>query len=181
MKSLLMASIVAAMLISAGSVQALPQEGKAGEADLEGVGAIQAVAMANEWRWSQKGMKNVVTPQDVIFQFSDGKVRNVPLPKEKMLVAIAPYIKETHPCATHTFSSCQGEMAGQTFRVKGIDPEGNVLADQDVTTLKNGFFELWLPRERKIVLNVTQGALAAEGEIETFGSSKTCVTTLQLR
>jgi hypothetical protein len=181
MKSLLILGIIAVGLNAAFPMPVFSQSGMADEAVLEGVDAVQAVAIANQWRWTQKGMKNMVTSQDVIFQFPDGKVRNIPLPKEKMMVAVAPYVKETHPCATHTFSSCQAELAGQQFWVKGVDREGNVLADQAVTTLENGFFELWLPRDRRIVLSVRQGALTAEGEIETFGGSKTCVTTLQLR
>jgi hypothetical protein len=62
-----------------------------------------------------------------------------------------------------TLSSCQAELTEQTFRVKGIDRERNVLADQAATTLQNGFFGLWLPRDRRIVLNIRKGDLTAEG------------------
>ncbi|MBW6487198.1 MAG: CueP family metal-binding protein [Syntrophobacterales bacterium] len=82
---------------------------------------------------------------------------------------------------THYFSSCQGELTEQTFFVKAVDAEGNVLVEQAATALKNGFMELWLPRNRRISLEIKRGDLIAQGVIETFPDSKTCVTTFQLR
>ncbi|MHB8091585.1 MAG: CueP family metal-binding protein [Syntrophales bacterium] len=82
---------------------------------------------------------------------------------------------------THYFSSCQGELAEQSFSVKAVDEDGNVLVDGVMTTLQNGFMELWLPRNRRIILEVKRGDLTAQGVIETFPDSKTCVTTLQLQ
>ncbi|MCK9365025.1 MAG: CueP family metal-binding protein [Syntrophales bacterium] len=82
---------------------------------------------------------------------------------------------------THYFSSCQGELTEQIFFVKAVDEDGNVLVDGVMTTLKNGFMELWLPRNRRISLEVKRGDLTAQGVIETFPDSKTCVTTLQLQ
>ncbi|MDP2815885.1 MAG: CueP family metal-binding protein [Rectinemataceae bacterium] len=83
---------------------------------------------------------------------------------------------------THNFSSCQGELAQQTFLVKAVDQDNkNVLVDETMTTQQNGFFEIWLPRNRRIMVNVRQGDLRAEGVIETFPDSKTCVTTFLLQ
>jgi hypothetical protein len=50
-----------------------------------------------------------------------------------------------------------------------------------MTARKNGFFELWLPNNHRISLEVKQGDLIAKGAIETFSDSKTCVTTFQLQ
>ena len=73
-------------------------------------------------------------------------------------------------------------MAQQTFSVKAVDQDNkNVLVDETMTTLQNGFFEIWLPRNRRIMVSVRQGDLAAKGEIETFPDGKTCVTTFQLQ
>jgi hypothetical protein len=65
--------------------------------------------------------------------------------------------------------------------VKAVDQGENVLVDGDVATLKNGFFELWLPRDRKIMLTIQYFGLTAKGMIETFANSKTCVTTFRLQ
>lgn len=79
-------------------------------------------------------------------------------------------------------SSCQGELTNQSFDVKAIDNNGKILIDETITTLRNGFFELWLPRNRKIMLQV-KGMMnrLALGLIETYDNSKTCVTTFRLQ
>jgi hypothetical protein len=66
------------------------------EAVLKDVDAMQAMAIANEWKWTQKRIKSYVTTREVVFEFSDGKSKKIPLPEEKMLVAVAPYINRTH-------------------------------------------------------------------------------------
>jgi hypothetical protein len=66
------------------------------EAALNNVDAVRAVAIANEWRWSKKDIKSYVTTREVVFQFPDGRVKKIPLPENQMLVAVAPYINNTH-------------------------------------------------------------------------------------
>ena len=55
-----------------------------------------ALAIANQWRWTKKEIKSYVDSREVVFKFPDGRVKKVPLPKNKMIVAIAPYIRRTH-------------------------------------------------------------------------------------
>jgi len=64
--------------------------------ELENVNAMEAVAIANEWKWSHKDVKTSVTTREVVFEFPDKSVKKIPLPQEKMLVAVAPYIRRTH-------------------------------------------------------------------------------------
>jgi hypothetical protein len=78
-------------------------------------------------------------------------------------------------------SSCKGELAENEFFVRAVDQDGRVLVDETITTLRNGFFELWLPRERRIELRIEALNRKASGMIETFDHSKTCVTTFRLR
>ncbi len=78
-------------------------------------------------------------------------------------------------------SSCQGELAKQSFDVRAIDKNGDILIDETIATLRNGFFELWLPRNRKIMLGVKGLNRSALGAIETYDNSKTCVTTFRLQ
>ena len=63
---------------------------------LENANAMEAVAIANEWKWSHKDFKTSVTAREVVFEFPDKTVKRIPLPQEKMLVAVAPYIRQTH-------------------------------------------------------------------------------------
>ena len=67
------------------------------------------------------------------------------------------------------------------FDVKGTDQNGNVLVNETIATLRNGFFELWLPRNRGIKLTIQGPDRKAIGHIGTFDTSKTCVTTFRLR
>ena len=64
--------------------------------DLETIDAAEAMAIANAWKWSRKDVTTSVTAREVVFKFSDGTVKKIPLPKDKMLVAVAPYIRRTH-------------------------------------------------------------------------------------
>jgi hypothetical protein len=66
------------------------------EARLKNIDAVQAMAIANEWHWSKKEIKSFVTPREVVFEFSKDNVKKIPLPEDKMLVAVAPYVNRTH-------------------------------------------------------------------------------------
>ncbi len=70
--------------------------GNSVEALLKNADAIQAMAIANQWKWSHKEIKSYVTPREVVFKFPTGIVKKIPLPEEKMVVAVAPYVKRTH-------------------------------------------------------------------------------------
>jgi hypothetical protein len=78
-------------------------------------------------------------------------------------------------------SSCQGELANKAFRVRVVDEEGRVIVNETIYTLRNGFFEIWLPRNRRFELTAQGANRKAKSTIETFGDSNTCITTLQLR
>ena len=78
-------------------------------------------------------------------------------------------------------SSCQGELANREFKVKAIDEEGRIVINDTIYTLRNGFFELWLPRDRRFELTIQGMNRNVKSTIETFNSSKTCVKNLELR
>ena len=64
--------------------------------DLESLSASEAMAVANEWKWTRGDIKSYVDSREVVFEFTDGSVKRVPLPGDKMLVAVTPYIQQTH-------------------------------------------------------------------------------------
>lgn len=66
------------------------------------------------------------------------------------------------------------------FSVGAVDQNGKVLVNETISTLKNGFFELWLPRDRSIKLTIQGAGRQSIGRIGTFDGSKTCVTTFRL-
>lgn len=72
------------------------REKESPEATLEGLDAVHAIEVANRWMWSKKEIRSRVTPRAVIFKFSNKKEIRIPLPEDKMYIAIAPYVKNTH-------------------------------------------------------------------------------------
>lgn len=63
---------------------------------LKNVSAIEAVAIANELKWESSSVKSYVTAHEVVFKFSNGQLTKIRLPKDRMLIAVAPYMNQTH-------------------------------------------------------------------------------------
>jgi hypothetical protein len=103
------------------------------------------------------------------------------IPDNLMYIGVAPYIKTTHGCSTHYPSSCSGELTEKTVKLTAKGDDGTIYIDGDVTTLKHGFFELWLPRNRNIKLIITYNSMEGEEIITTKSDSRTCITTIELK
>src|SRR5690625_4884423 len=57
------------------------------------------------------------------------------LPEEEFFVSIAPFINETHECAVHSLTGCQGELVEEEIDVLITDWSGEVVVDE---TMKIG-------------------------------------------
>lgn len=156
----------------------LSSESGLSSASLGGKGPIEALALANEWMGN--GVTTFVTTQAVKFEFADGEKASVALPADELVIAIAPYFDRTHPCEIHYMSGCQGELVGVPVDVVASLSDGTVLVDETITTMANGFIELWLPRDVEVSLRMATGGKSVSGTIGTFADSHTCITTLQL-
>ncbi|MCF8110811.1 MAG: CueP family metal-binding protein [Desulfobacteraceae bacterium] len=77
-------------------------------------------------------------------------------------------------------SSCQGELANTAFQVQIKDSNGRSLFQGEKVTMDNGFFDLWLPRDKKLELIVSRNGKRATEQVSTHAGSKTCYTTLEL-
>ena len=102
------------------------------------------------------------------------------LPKDEFFVSIAPYIEQTHPCATHSLTGCRGELMNEEFDVYIEDREGNVIRDEKLTSNSHGFIDLWLPRDREYSISIAQNGKTVKSNFSTFESDDTCITTMQL-
>jgi hypothetical protein len=78
-------------------------------------------------------------------------------------------------------SSCKGELVQTKLNVKAVDKSGSVIMNKSVSTLKNGFMELWLPRNRTINLSISGLNRSATDVITTTDGSATCITTMRLQ
>ncbi|MEK5033491.1 CueP family metal-binding protein [Paenibacillus sp. FSL R7-0302] len=102
------------------------------------------------------------------------------LPEDEFFLSVAPYVQNTHPCATHSLTGCQGELTDQEFDVYIEDAEGKEVMNKSVKSQSNGFIDLWLPRDQNYRMTISQEGKQAQSEISTFESDDTCLTTMQL-
>lgn len=120
-----------------------------------------------------------ITSEELIVT-DQGKKTSFELPEDEFFVSIAPFIENTHECAIHSLTGCQGELTDKTFDVLIRDEEGSVVMDETITSLDNGFIDLWLPRDQTYQVKIEYDGKTAESEIGTFKDNNTCITTMQL-
>ncbi|HCL5272830.1 TPA: copper-binding periplasmic metallochaperone CueP [Salmonella enterica] len=114
-------------------------------------------------------------------KLSDGEqIYTLPL-GDKFYLSFAPYERRTHPCFNHSLSGCQGEMADKTFNVKVTDNKGDVILQKPMTSYRNGFIGVWLPRNMEGTIEVSYNGKTASHAIATKDDSQTCLTELPLR
>ncbi|MBU9714385.1 CueP family metal-binding protein [Evansella tamaricis] len=132
------------------------------------------------------GVKNIenqvasITDQELIVTHSDETQTVYTLPEDEFFVSIAPYINETHPCTFHNLTGCQGEMTEEEFQIYIEDTDGNVVMNDTVTSLENGFIDFWLPSDNTYHITIAYDTMTVEAEFSTFEGDATCITTMQL-
>lgn len=65
-------------------------------AELKKLDPVQALALANEWKSSRPDVTSFVTSREVVFELDKDRIVKIPLPEDRMVVAVAPYINRTH-------------------------------------------------------------------------------------
>ena len=110
----------------------------------------------------------------------NGKKTSFNLPEDEFFVSIAPFIEHTHECAIHSLTGCQGELVEKEFDVHIQDEKGTVVLDDKMTSYKNGFIDLWLPRDQKYQVKIEYEGKTVEAEISTYKDDNTCISTMQL-
>ncbi|MDR4887776.1 CueP family metal-binding protein [Fredinandcohnia sp. QZ13] len=121
-----------------------------------------------------------ITSHELIITDSNKKETAYDLPEDEFIVSIAPFVKETHECAIHSLTGCQGELVEKEFDVHIEDEVGNVIVDETMTSFENGFIDLWLPRDKTYQVKIEYDGKTAESQISTFKGDNTCITTMQL-
>jgi len=146
---------------------------------IENLGIKDAISKANEWRSTKSNIKSYVTTEELVIQFPDSREVRKNLPSNEMYVAIAPYINTTHTCSEHYISTCKAELVNKEFEVNATIGN-NIILNERITSLDNGFFELWLPRNQTINVKVSYMSLTSGETIKTDKNSRTCFTTFKL-
>jgi hypothetical protein len=152
-----------------------------GKADDQVLGTEDIKQLVREYSSGQSDVKNAsISSTELIVTGKNNQSITYPLPKDEFFVSIAPFVNETHPCAIHSLTGCQGELKGQQIKLTVKDNEGNTVIDDTVSTLDNGFVDLWLPRDKTYSIKIEQNGLTSESQISTFEGDNTCITTMQL-
>jgi hypothetical protein len=71
-------------------------------------------------------------------------------------------------------------MAEKEFDVYIEDMDGKVIVDEKMSSHKNGFIDLWLPRGQKYQVTIGHAGKQVKSEISTYENDATCITTMQL-
>lgn len=121
-----------------------------------------------------------ITSHQLIVTDTDENESAYDLPEDEFFVSIAPFIEETHPCAVHSLTGCQGEMVDEAFDVYIEDEDGSVVVDESLQSLDNGFIDIWLPRDKTYSITIAYEDKTVESEFSTFEDDDTCITTMQL-
>ncbi len=183
--------IVALALAVIGGFMSLPSEGsvlkatsKTGQEMLESfelshMSTKEMVATLEDRLNEPKTLINAGVQYDGIY-LSNGKRQVILEEKGMFYLSIAPYMNKTHPCGSHNLVTCRGEMVNQAFDVLVMNDQGDVIINETISTLSNGFMGIWLPKDMKGTITIKQGNYLATGLIETTKGSPTCNTTLKL-
>lgn len=111
---------------------------------------------------------------------TEDHVINYQIPDNLFYLSFAPYLVNTHLCATHNLVTCRGELKNKIFEVLIVDQYGNELINQSMTSQDNGFVGVWLPSGIVGTITVSYGQTSTTKSIETFANSNTCLTDLLL-
>jgi hypothetical protein len=143
--------------------------------DLLGLSTEDMVTKLDYITNEDRGFKASITSTNL--RISENGVEVVyEIPDDKFYLSFAPYILSTHPCATHSLSSCSSELKNEIFNITINDENGNILFSKEMKSMNNGFIGIWLPRDFKGILKVDYKEMSAEAEISTFINDNTCLT-----
>jgi hypothetical protein len=139
----------------------------------------EIIAAVNE-QYGDERNYGVSIYDDKIVASNNTETVEIDLSEEMFYMAIAPYYETTHNCSIHSATGCGGELRNEEFNVKIISDQGEVVFDDQVKSMQNGFFEIWLPRDITGSMTITHGEAINVSSISTFAGDNTCVTTTQL-
>jgi hypothetical protein len=148
--------------------------------DLQSLGVVEIINVLEQKNDEPVGFNASVTSTKLLLS-DDKDAVELDIPTELFYLSVAPFINQTHPCATHSLVTCTGELQNETLRVLITDSDTDeLILDQDIVTSPKGFAGLWLPSGKNIEMTITYKGLVATKRLSTFEFDDTCETTMQL-
>ncbi len=163
------------------AVSAYSQQSQLTAAEFEKLSPQEAVLASHGWHRSGYATV-VITPKEIIASFSkENKEVSIPL-KDEFFISIAPWTNYTHECTNHVPTGCQGELSQKEMMIKIVDTAtGDILKDETITTQKDGFIDLWLPKDKSFTVSFNYKGKTATEVLTTMPNSRTCITTMKLK
>lgn len=121
-----------------------------------------------------------ISSTELIIKNEDESQETYDLPDDEFFVSIAPFKNQTHACDIHSLTGCQGELVDADFDLLIKNEDGETVVDETMNSGKNGFIDLWLPREDTYDVQIQHDGKEVASEISTFDEDNTCITTMQL-
>jgi hypothetical protein len=122
-----------------------------------------------------------ITNSELIVVNEKEEEKRYHLPEEEFFLSIAPYEEVTHPCVDHSLTGCQGEMVNETVQMEIKNRDGELILNEEMQTMDNGFIDLWLPRNDVYQVKIMHEGKQAEAILSTSDDGQTCITTMQLK
>lgn len=142
---------------------------------------VDVKQLVNDYSTDKKKAESAsITGEELVVNTTAGKEKSYELPKDEFFVSIAPFVEQTHPCTYHSLTGCQGEMVKKEFDVYIEDEDGNVVVDEKVMSLANGFIDLWVPRDKKYHITIEHDGKQVQSEFSSYTEDPTCLTNMQL-
>jgi len=148
--------------------------------EIEKMEIKQAVLLANMWKYEYPEVTSFVDTKELNISFPNGRNLKILLPENEIYVAIAPYETYTHDCRVHYISSCEAELTESEFFIKLLRDDGTIFREQEIYSLKNGFVELWLPKNEEFDVEINYKDKSCEFVLMTYETSRTCITDAKL-
>lgn len=148
--------------------------------ELQSLSVVEIINYLEQKTDEPLGFNASVTSTQLLLSDENDAVE-LDLPTDLFYLSVAPFINQTHPCATHSLVTCTGELQNETLRVLITDSDTDeLILEQDIVTSPKGFAGLWLPSGKNIELTITYKGFAATKQLSTFEFDETCETTMQL-
>ncbi|XMB71470.1 CueP family metal-binding protein [Mycoplasmatota bacterium WC30] len=160
-------------------VSACSNNGDLASVGLDGISSKEILTGVGNESIAVNGFGLSVYDDKLVVILNDKRV-SLSMPEDEFYLSVAPFINYTHECTFHSATGCRGELKQESFFVELIDSNGNIILSETMTSMSNGFIDLWLPRDIEGTLTITQGELSASKIIFTEAGEPTCETTMKL-
>jgi hypothetical protein len=112
----------------------------------------------------------VITPKDVETNEES----------DMFYLAVGLYENKTHPCPRHEFT-CLAEFKSALLNFTIVSGDGNYVLSDTIMTEDNGFFDLYLPKDKDYIASFTIDGKSGVGVITTRKDASNCITEIQVK